>query len=286
MAYFVPGENFKSGKPLGVSYGLSTGDRQGIARMYPGRTPPRDQRPVFMYFTKKKKTLSVKVKNGLLRIFVNNQPVIQLDSRKSPYIGKVYKVNVDRYFRNDQPNLIRFEFKKLSSDWYHSLVSSEGGKYFYTYYCDPKYYCDKPGGLREGFYYVHISQRNRGKKKKPVHKPVRIDPSLSQELLQNIYEGNTGKVMDLLARGADPNARLRGWTALMYAAYFGHDRIVLELLRRHADRSPRIRGFKAIDLARAQGHQKIVRMFEAAAGRRNVIRVKHRRMVPRPRRLR
>lgn len=91
---------------------------------------------------------------------------------------------------------------------------------------------------------------------------VQIDATLNTPLLQAIYRGNTKVALDLLSRGADPNARYqKRWTALMYAAYFGHSDIVLELLRRGADASVKLEGWDAHAMAKYQGHDSIAKII-------------------------
>lgn len=91
---------------------------------------------------------------------------------------------------------------------------------------------------------------------------VAIDSTLNTSLLQAIYQGKTKEALDLLSRGADPNARYeQRWTALMYAAYYGHSEIVKDLLRRGADASVKLEGWDARAMATAQGHDKIAAMI-------------------------
>ncbi len=91
---------------------------------------------------------------------------------------------------------------------------------------------------------------------------VSIDSTLNAPLLQAIYQGKTGQALDLLSRGADPNARYKErWTALMYAAYYGHGDTVEELLRRGADASIQLEGWDAAAMAKHQGHDAIAAMI-------------------------
>ncbi|HBS05411.1 MAG TPA: hypothetical protein DEA96_10620 [Leptospiraceae bacterium] len=91
---------------------------------------------------------------------------------------------------------------------------------------------------------------------------ITIDPALNGPMLQAIYQGNTKLALDLLSRGADPNARYQGrWTALMYAAYYGHEDIVKELLRRGADASVQLDGWDARSMAKYRGHESIAALI-------------------------
>ena len=94
---------------------------------------------------------------------------------------------------------------------------------------------------------------------------VAIDSTLNGPLLQAIYQGKVGPALDLLSRGADPNARYQDrWTALMYAAYFGHTKIVEDLLRRGADASVTLEGWDARAMAKSQGHDAIATILAKA----------------------
>lgn len=91
---------------------------------------------------------------------------------------------------------------------------------------------------------------------------VTIDPSLNTPLLRSAYDGDATKASDLLARGADPNARYNGrWSALMYAAWFGHADVAAALLKAGADPGLELDGWNAAGFAKHRGHEEIVRMI-------------------------
>ena len=72
-------------------------------------------------------------------------------------------------------------------------------------------------------------------------------------------------------------AKTKGWTSLMYAAYFGHEKVASILLRYGADTSLEIQGWKAIDLARSRGFRQIVSLISSQTSDQTVNRsVNHR----------
>lgn len=85
---------------------------------------------------------------------------------------------------------------------------------------------------------------------------------LSMEMLRACYEGNAAQTKSLLARGANVNASNRGWTGLMYGAYFGHREVVEVLLARGADANQKLQGWTAAALARKKGHVEIAELLE------------------------
>ena len=114
-------------------------------------------------------------------------------------------------------------------------------------------------------------------------KPVKINPALNRPMLQAAFTGKTSRVRSLLSRGADPNARHSGWTALLYAAYYGHKGVVQALIDYGANASIKLGGWDALSLARYRRHAQIQRMLEAYTGRR-AIRKRGLRRPRRPRR--
>ena len=105
---------------------------------------------------------------------------------------------------------------------------------------------------------------------KPVipNRPVKINPALNKPMLIAAYKGETAKVKDLLSRGADPNAKHKGWSALMYAAYYGHEAVVVELIAYNADANIKSGGWDALSLAKYKNNTNILRRLEAYTGRR------------------
>jgi len=81
-------------------------------------------------------------------------------------------------------------------------------------------------------------------------------------------DGNTALVFDLVARGADVDARgMSGWTPLMCACNYGHAATVAELLRLGADVNAQTPdGFSSLMVAAWKGYLDVVRMLLAAPG--------------------
>ena len=64
----------------------------------------------------------------------------------------------------------------------------------------------------------------------------KLDNEGETVLMWAARHGRTGTVADLVAKGADPNAKDNdGWTALMSAARNGHSGTVAELVAKGAD---------------------------------------------------
>ena len=82
------------------------------------------------------------------------------------------------------------------------------------------------------------------------------------------HVGNTALVLDLVARGADVNARDDdGWTPLINACIAGRAATVSELLRLGADVNAQNRnGFSSLMFAVFNGHIDVVRMLLAVPG--------------------
>ena len=88
--------------------------------------------------------------------------------------------------------------------------------------------------------------------------------------------GNIDAVKELLARGANPNARERlGQTALMWAAAEGHTDVVRLLMDAKADMNARLdSGFTAFFFAVREGRLDTVRAFLAAGADVNAMRLR------------
>src|ERR1051326_2753350 len=89
---------------------------------------------------------------------------------------------------------------------------------------------------------------------------VPINPGLSKDLLIAAEKGDASALQDLLAKGADVNARdVRGKTVLMMAAESGHSAIVETLLARGANVNANdASGGTALMAAAEGGHAAIV----------------------------
>lgn len=106
-----------------------------------------------------------------------------------------------------------------------------------------------------------------------------FNSEMSKELLSAAYDGNAKKVEETLYKGADPNTKHQGWTALMYAAYFGHTDIVLILLKYKADPNIELDGWNAASLASYQKHYEIVKLIQSQTGKRSIGSVKKSRSI-------
>ena len=86
--------------------------------------------------------------------------------------------------------------------------------------------------------------------------------TLDSDLIQNAADGNLEKVLDLLRRGANVNAKDKnGWTALIHASFKGHLEVARILLN-HEGVDVNIksqRGWTALIWASSQGHVEVVR---------------------------
>lgn len=65
---------------------------------------------------------------------------------------------------------------------------------------------------------------------------MKTDPAVMESLKMAVYQGNIGKVQDLIEKGADPNAAAnRDWTPLFWAAHKGFEDIAALLIDSGAD---------------------------------------------------
>lgn len=94
-----------------------------------------------------------------------------------------------------------------------------------------------------------------------------IDPQLSGQLLLACREGQTWMVDNLLAKGADPNARglgLLAYTPLIVASRDGNHALVRLLLKHGADINLRAQsGWKAEDFARANNFHSVLTILRS-----------------------
>ena len=114
---------------------------------------------------------------------------------------------------------------------------------------------------------VHDEPRP-GPKTGPVPSVVRINPAFNIPMLRAAYSGNATDVRRLLSWGADPNAKHRDWTALLYAAYFGHTEVVGALIEYKADASARTTsGQDALEIAGSRRNREVLSLLEAYTGK-------------------
>ncbi|TGN16921.1 ankyrin repeat domain-containing protein [Leptospira idonii] len=280
MAYYFPGELFTSGKPMGIRFGLSARDVEGIAKMYPGKKQPNDKRPIFIYYGKGKRELAVWSKNGTFQIQVNGKEVSSLNSSNGRVTADT--VNLDDYLNPNQVNTITYTFSGSNKkDFLYQMNVKENGATLFGLLCDPNRWCE---GFDKGFHLTHISKGNRGQysdgwngsSETEITSPNEnvttttvatvIDSSLDLPLLDASNRGDTVQVKALLKKGANPNAVYQGWTPLLYASYRGYSSVVLELLKNYANVNAQVSGWTARELAKHQGHTDIVNMIDASMG--------------------
>lgn len=247
MGYYIPGELFKSGTPLGHSFNLSDGDKEGIAKMYPGRQAPADRLPTYLYYTGRKLLLQLSAKNGIAQVFIDDQLIQELDAT-----GKKgdQTVELDSHIKNARTKL-RVTFKPTAADFTFWHYLDEGKTFLYGKNCEPKYPCAQGGTVKPlEIYLAHFNNRNQGQDAPPIA-PVPVEPppeenyadltgdipvnaALNNKLIHAILGRNMAGVRSLLKQGADPNGNFQGWTPLMYAAYMGENEAVRMLIVRNA----------------------------------------------------
>lgn len=283
MGYYFPGELFKSGKPMGLRFGLSQGDIEGIQKMYPGRPKPQETKPIFLYFKDSNIATRTTVRNGKLSIYANGQ---LLDTIESTGGRNVFQKNaLDGIVRKNNLDEITYSFQSNSKDFAYWFNIEEEGNALFGFHCDPNTICD---GYNSGFFLTHVSNGNRGQHSNyggssqvATHTSTTTtntnttvatttteptNPELNSNLIYFCYEGKVDEVKSYLNKGADPNTSYEGWTPLLYAAYLGHDQVVLELLKKNANVSATYQGWTARMLAEENGHSKIVEMIDAYIG--------------------
>ncbi len=107
----------------------------------------------------------------------------------------------------------------------------------------------------------------------PIDKPKSYDASLNLPLLRAAYEGRANRVRGLLARRANPDATDRGWTSLMYAAWFGHYEVARVLLEKGADTGISTKdGWSAAQLAQYKQNRRMQNLIRKYSGNRVPIR--------------
>jgi hypothetical protein len=96
--------------------------------------------------------------------------------------------------------------------------------------------------------------------------------NVSDDLLASIRSGDTERVGQLLAAGADPNARIEGGvTALIAAAFEGNAEIVQLLLTKGADVNAKTeKGITALMIAAGKGYQDVVKLLLAKGADANI----------------
>lgn len=85
---------------------------------------------------------------------------------------------------------------------------------------------------------------------------------LNETMLLAAKKGDAGAVRSALDAGADPNAKLRGWTGLLFASYYGFEEVARAFMEKQADPLVEIEGWNAQRLAAARQHPGIVKILE------------------------
>ena len=249
MAYGLPGELFKSGRPLGSGSFLSVGDKQAIAKMYPGRKPPVDQLATALYYADTNHNLNAAAKNGVMQILADG--VVIKEIQAGPQESRV-EIKFDEYMKT-QRTKVGYNFAPSAPDYSVSMYLTDD-KFGYPLmaWCSPKYSCASGMSVKPfAAYITHFRNRNRGQDTpdavivQPVTPPtedsyadlsgdIAVNGDLGPKLLNAILQRNSVEVRRLLVSGADPNASYQGWTALMLAAYTGEKEITRMLIVRKA----------------------------------------------------
>lgn len=157
MAYYFPPDLFRSGKAMGIRFGLSHGDIEGIQKMYPGRPKPVDRRPILLYFKNSGLSFRAMARNGKLQVIVNGQVVDSVESVGPRNIQKV--ITADSLVSPKQLTPIMVRFEKTGDDFLYRLAVDEAGESLFAMQCDPTRIC---ADFQEGFYLTHISNGNKG----------------------------------------------------------------------------------------------------------------------------
>lgn len=94
--------------------------------------------------------------------------------------------------------------------------------------------------------------------------PPPIDrTALNLQLLSAAYAGDIKKARTALDRGADVNAKSRGWTSLMFAAYFNRLTLAKLLAGRGADPHVQKDGWNAQQMATQKGHKGVAQFLSS-----------------------
>lgn len=86
--------------------------------------------------------------------------------------------------------------------------------------------------------------------------------ALNQSLLKAAKSGKTDEASAALKEGAEVDTKYKGWTPLLFAAYFGHEETVKELIKNHADPLVEVSGWNAQRFAKAKNYTGIVALLE------------------------
>ncbi|HMZ57197.1 MAG TPA: ankyrin repeat domain-containing protein [Leptospiraceae bacterium] len=87
-------------------------------------------------------------------------------------------------------------------------------------------------------------------------------PKLNETLLKAAKSGKTDEASAALKEGAEVDTKYKGWTPLLFAAYFGHEETVKELIKNHADPLVEVSGWNAQRFAKAKNYTGIVALLE------------------------
>ncbi|MFA5238146.1 MAG: ankyrin repeat domain-containing protein [Phycisphaerae bacterium] len=121
------------------------------------------------------------------------------------------------------------------------------------------------GSVYAGLVRIGIpSKKNRDAQRRDAYETV-YGPTDDAKLIQAIQDGDLQTVQDLLANGAEANAKdYDGKTAIGWAAYKGHAGIVKLLLEKGADvNAKNNKGVTALMLAAEQNHMEITKILLA-----------------------
>ncbi|MDX1958896.1 MAG: ankyrin repeat domain-containing protein [Leptospiraceae bacterium] len=69
--------------------------------------------------------------------------------------------------------------------------------------------------------------------------------ALNKDLIKSAKNGDVSGIANALKSGADVNAKIKGWTALIFASYFGKEDAVKELIKNNANPSIEVDGWNA-----------------------------------------
>ncbi len=245
MGYYLPGELFKSGVPLGMRFNLSEGDKQGIAQLYPGRSQPADRAPVFLYHSASGRKLRLYGKSSTARVSIDGQVL-----HEGALSGQGTNLDLDAYLKGKK-NRLQIDFQVTAPDFELTFNFDDGKTFGFGYACKTGYPCVRGAIKPIALHLSHFRDRNRGEESgggeavlPPVPLPVDdyadlagdipVNAALNNKLIHAIIGRNSSEVRSLLKQGADPNGNYQGWTPLIYAAYMGENEAVKMLIVRKA----------------------------------------------------